>query len=292
MRVHVLRSPTGGGRRSRAATVELVTDLVSSGHEVVDVTGDSAEASSAKLQQVIAAGNVERVLVCGGDGLVHLAIQQLAQSGVPVALCPSGSGNDFAAALGIVTPDVSTVVASPQPIDLMRVTNNQGSISWVASIAIGGFPASINARANTLRLPLGSQIYTLAAALELPRFQRIEMSLRLDGYPIETDSAMLAIGNTSLFGGGMLACPDATPVDGLLHLTSIQGVGRAGILRHLAGRSGGTADRPEVLRRTATRVDVDTVGIDMWGDGEPIGVGPLSFEVIPGALLVAGLERA
>ncbi len=292
MRVHVLRSPTGGGRRSRAATTELVTTLASSGHEIVDVTGDSAEASSARLRQVIAAGDVERVLVCGGDGLVHLAIQQLAESGVPIALCPSGSGNDFAAALGIVTADVSTVVASPHPIDLMKVTNNQGSISWVASIAIAGFPASINARANTLQLPLGSQIYTLAAALELPRFQRIEMSLRLDGCPIETDSAMLAIGNTSLFGGGMLACPDATPLDGLLHLTSIQGVGRAGILRHLAGRSGGTADRPEVLRRTATRVDVDTVGIDMWGDGEPIGVGPLSFEVIPGALFVAGLENA
>lgn len=292
MRVHLLRSPTGGGRRSRASTTDLVSALGAAGHEVVDVTGNSPEASSATLRQVIADGDVERVLVCGGDGLVHLAIQELAETGVPIALCPSGSGNDFATALGIDAGTVDRVTAAPDPVDLMKVTDPRGSISWVASIAIAGFPASINARANGLRLPLGGQIYTLATILELPHFQRVELSLRLDGEVVETDTAMLAIGNTSLFGGGMVACPDATPVDGLLHLTSIQGVGRLEIVRHLVGRSGGTADRPEVLRRTATRIDVDTVGIDMRGDGEPIGITPLSFEATPGALLVAGLQGA
>lgn len=292
MRVHVLRSPTGGGRRSRAATTDFIATLRTAGHDIIEVTGDTAEASSAMLRQVVEAGDAERVLVCGGDGLVHLAVQVLAQSDVPMALCPSGTGNDFAAALGILTPDVRTVLGPPRPVDLMMVTNRAGSVSWVASIAIAGFPAAINKRANGLRLPLGSQIYTVAAALELPRFRRLQLSLRLDRDQVQTDSAMLAIGNTSLFGGGMLACPDALPDDGLLHLTSIEDVGRLGILRHLAARSGGSANRPEVLRRTATRIDLHDDGVEMWGDGEPLGQTPLTFEVVPRALQVASVEGA
>jgi len=288
MRVHVLRSPRAGGRRSRASARQVLETLGHAGHELIDLTGDSPRSSRENLRLAIEGGKTDLVLVAGGDGLVHLAIQELARSTVPLALAPSGTGNDFASALGITAIDLDTITATAQSVDLMRIHGEDGFEHWVGSIAIAGFPAAINARANRLHLPLGAQIYTVAAALELPRFRRTLISLRIDGHRIETDSAMLAIGNTSLFGGGMLACPDALPTDGLLHLTSIQDVGRVGILRHLLGRAGGTADRPEVLRRTATRIDLDSVGIDVWGDGEPIGTGPLSFTIEPGALQVVG----
>jgi diacylglycerol kinase (ATP) len=229
------------------------------------------------------------VLVAGGDGLVHLAIQELAGSSVPVAIAPVGTGNDFASALGLSTIDSTVVVSEPVAIDLIRIVSAE-TTKWVASIAIAGFPASINDRANRMSLPFGSQVYTIAAALELPGFRRTLLSIEIDGETIETDTAMLAIGNTKLFGGGMLACPDARPNDGLLHLTSIQGVGRMGILRHLAGRRGGTANRPEVLRRTGRQIRLQTSPIAVWGDGEPVGVGPLDLTIDPGALLVAGAD--
>lgn len=297
MRIHVLRSPTGGGTRSRKETIELLRELTNAGHTLVDLTGTSAHESAKRLQASIRKGSIERILLCGGDGLVHLAIQHLAESGVPVAINPSGTGNDFAAALGLHHATTQSVVAEPVPVDLIKVTANghrQGvsESTWVASIAIAGFPAVINRRANQLSVPVGAQIYTLAAALELPRFRRLALDARLDGAPISFDSAMLAIGNTALFGGGMLACPDASPTDGALHLTSINGVGRLGILRHLVGQAGGTADRPEVLRRTARRIDLDTPGVDVWGDGEAVGVTPMRFEIMAGALFVAGFDNA
>lgn len=293
MHVHVLRSPIGGGRRSRNRGQQLIEALRAAGHEVTDLTGASAAHSAARLRAVVAAEpTAERVLVSGGDGLVHLAVQELASSDVPVAIDPSGTGNDFAHALGLGPATPASVTASTAPVDLVRATATDGSATWVASIAIAGFPASINERANRLRLPLGSQIYTVAAALELPRFRRLDVEVRIDGVGHTLDSAILAIGNTRLFGGGMAACPDARPTDGLLHLTSIDGVGRLGILRHLAGRAGGTADRPEVLRRTASRIDIDTPGITIWGDGEPVGTSPMTLEIVPRALLVAGFEAA
>lgn len=212
-------------------------------------------------------------------------------SSVPLVLAPTGTGNDFATALGI-TKDADieqSLAAPPGLVDLLRVTTQDSGPTYVASIAIAGFPADINARANTMSLPIGRQLYTLAAALELPRFARHRITIDVEGQTLSLDTAMLAIGNTSLFGGGMLACPDATATDGKLHLTSIEGVGRLGVLRHLQGRAGGTADRPEVTRRVATHVDIETPGIDIWGDGEPIATSPATLQIVPHAINIAGV---
>ena len=42
---------------------------------------------------------------------------------------------------------------------------------------------------------------------------------------------LVAIGNTSSYGGGMLICPQADPYDGLLDVTIIHPVGRLKLLR-------------------------------------------------------------
>ena len=44
----------------------------------------------------------EALIVAGGDGvLVHLAIQAVAGSSTVLGIIPSGSGNDFARAVGL-----------------------------------------------------------------------------------------------------------------------------------------------------------------------------------------------
>ena len=42
-----------------------------------------------------------RLVLCGGDGLVHRAVQVLAGSDVEVAVVPAGTGNDLARAFGV-----------------------------------------------------------------------------------------------------------------------------------------------------------------------------------------------
>lgn len=290
MRIHVLRNPSGGGKASRRRAAEAVGRLRGAGHDVVELTGDSAAESGDALASAVRNGDVERVLIAGGDGLVHLAIQHLAQTSIPVAIAPTGTGNDFATALGLHNthlPIEQTIDAPARPVDLMLLTSTSGQ-KWVASVAIAGFPAAINERANAMSLPIAAPIYAISAVLELPRFVRRKLALSVDGEALEIDTAMLAIGNTSLFGGGMLACPDATPTDGLLHVTSIEGVGRLGVIPHLIGRAGGTDDRPEVLKRTATQIQIHTLGTTLWGDGEPLMSTPISIDLVPAAINIVG----
>ena len=291
-RVHLLRSPSGGTYTRKAGAHALIEAYEATGHAVVDLTGPSAAATSESLAAAIEGGAVDRVVVAGGDGIVHLAVQHLAGTEIPLGLAPSGSGNDFAAALGIEAVDVATTLRDPTPVDLIEVEFAGGERCWAATVVIAGFPADINARANAMALPLGSALYTVAALLELPGFSRRRVALEVDGVEMTSDTAMLAIGNTRYFGGGMLVCPDARATDGRLHVTSIEGVGRLGILRHLAQKSGGSADRPEVVRLAATSITVGTPGIDLWADGEPLGVSPATVRVVPGALLVAGVDPA
>lgn len=289
-RVHLLRSPTGGTSSRQVGAHSLIEAYEATGRSVVDLTGPTAEATAESLASAVASGQVHRVVVAGGDGLVHLAVQHLAGSAIPMGIAPAGSGNDFAAALGIDEVDIATTLRDPTPVDLIEARFGDGAVAWAASVVIAGFPADINARANAMTLPLGGALYTLAAVLELPRFRRRLIGLEVDGAALESDTAMLAIGNTCYFGGGMLACPDALADDGRLHLTSIEGVGRLGILRHLAQRTGGSADRPEVNRLTATSIAITTPDIALWADGEPLGTSPATLTAIPKALHVAGVD--
>ncbi|MGI9606547.1 MAG: diacylglycerol/lipid kinase family protein [Acidimicrobiales bacterium] len=292
-RLHLVRSPTGGSPRSRRRIEHLLQHYRSVGIEPVDLTGDGPDESRRAIRDAREDGLLERLVVVGGDGLVNLVVQELAMTEIPVGIVPTGTGNDFAAALGVEGTGREGTVGPTSAVDLVRVTPSgvasQSAATWVASIAILGFPAAINARANRMRLRLGPAIYAVSAALELPTFRRNHVELEIDGEHIRTDTAMLAIGNTRFFGGGMLPLPDARHDDGLLHLTSIEGVGRLGMLPHLLGRKGGTADRPEVLRRHGTRVSIESGDLDVWGDGEQLGTTPATIDIVPGALHVAGI---
>jgi diacylglycerol kinase (ATP) len=290
--IHLLRSPVRGAVSPQTGAQALLEAYEDAGHSVVDLTGPTAEATSASLGAAVARNEVRRLVVAGGDGLVHLAIQHLAGTAIPLGIAPAGTGNDFAAALGIDTVDVTGTLRDETAIDLIQVELADGSTTWAATVVIAGFPADINARANSMTLPLGSALYTLAALLELPRFHRRVVDLEVDGTAITSDTAMLAMGNTRFFGGGMLVCPDATGTDGLLHLTSIEGVGRLGVLRHLAQKSGGSANRPEVNRLNARSITITTPGIELWADGEPLGSSPATVAIVPGALHVAGVDPA
>ena len=290
MVVHVLRNP-GANRSSKKAAESVIASLRVDGQRVIDLSGPTPDASAAALATAIRNEEIERLVIAGGDGLVHLAIQHVAQTDVAVTIAPVGTGNDFAAAL----LDADGQKGGPQErsrVDLIAVIAGDGSRTWAASVATAGFPADITARAHTMDRRWGPNVYALAALLELPSFTRRTFELSIDDIPVRTDSAMLAVGNTKYFGGGMLPCPDALPNDGLVHLTSIQDVGRIGLIPHLLGRAGGTADRKEVLRGEGRRISIHSEGHPFWADGEAIGISPITFEVVSNALLLENVLPA
>ena len=102
--------------------------------------------------------------------------------------------------------------------------------TYVAAVLATGFDALVNRRANQMPWPRGSTRYALAVMAELRVFSPLHYRLTLDGQIRKLPAMLVAIGNTSSYGGGMLICPQADPYDGLLDVTIVRPVGRMKLL--------------------------------------------------------------
>jgi diacylglycerol kinase (ATP) len=297
--VHLLANPTarGGAAVDDIAAVERA--LAAAGAEVLPVRAGARHEVRGALRAALDDG-ATRVVLAGGDGLVHLAVQELAGRDVVTGIVPIGTGNDFVRALGLLDPTrdgvagaVDAALADPVELDLVRTEHG-----WIASVAALGFAATVNARANRLPWPRGARRYTAATLLEIPRFRARPLVLHVDGVRHELEAAIVAAGNTAFFGGGMEICPTADPTDGLLDLIVIGPVGRFELLRMLP-----TVFRAEHVRHPAVtrfrgrelhleRADATDGPVPdadlLWGDGEPVGALPVTLTTVPAALRVAG----
>lgn len=305
--VHLLLNPAASGDRRARQNAEIKRAVEIRGHEVTELRPLSVDAIVPTLQQADAAG-MTRLIIAGGDGLLHQTLPAIARTDVTVGIVALGTGNDFARALGL--PDdiegaVATALADPAPVDLISA----GDDRWAASVITGGFSGRVNGRANSLRFPPGQHRYTAATLLELPRLATTEIQLDVDGTIRTFRSTLFAIANSRYFGGGMAICPDASPADGLLDVTVIGPTSR-----HLLARllptvfSGRHVDHPAVATLRGQRISI-TTDADIWADGERFATRPPdgnldsdptkpatrggSYIAVPNALQLAGsLVRA
>ena len=283
--VHLLISPEAGRGRAAGARDAVLETIRAAGHSPADLTGDTAAASSAAARAAVADG-AERLVVVGGDGLVHLALQTVAATDTVLGIVPVGTGNDFARGLGLPDDPVeATRVALGEPRAIDAIRSDAG---WVASVATAGFSGDVNGRANRLRFPRGPSRYTVATLLELPTLRIRPVTITVDGTTHEFDAALLAVANTGWFGGGMQISPDADPDDGRLDVTVVGDVGRIELLRFFRlVFDGRHMTHPKVhgLRGREIRIEADD--LMLWGDGETLGRTPSRLEAVPGALRLA-----
>ncbi|MFK8026289.1 MAG: diacylglycerol kinase family protein [Ilumatobacter sp.] len=275
----------------RRAQLDAVAHAVRArGADASSSGGTSPEDARAAAEAAVADG-CDRLIAVGGDGVVHLAINAVATTATVLGLVPIGTGNDFARALGLLDGDgdvdthVDRALSDGVPVDGIRTDHG-----WVATVATLGFSGDVTARANSLRWPTGSQRYTVATLLQLPRLRAIDATVKVDGMNVGADTSLLSVGNTSWFGGGMKICPDARPDDGLLHVVNIAAVSRRRFVRVFPTVfSGRHVRRDDVTTASGTVATIDGPSeIELWADGELLGPLPVRLELIPGAVQVAG----
>jgi diacylglycerol kinase (ATP) len=260
------------------------------------VSGGSAAESSELLRAAIEAG-VDAVAVAGGDGTVRLALQEVAGTGIPLGVIPSGTGNDFAAALGLKELDAVTAADAiadgfTRDVDLARVVREDGSAEYFATVLASGFDSRVNDRANAMRWPRGGSRYNIAILLEFFTLAGMTYEVEFetaegDRESISGDLVMATVGNGRTYGGGIPICPDADPADGLLDLVLVRPAGRGRLLRLLPRVYRGThGSVAEVSMHRVRSVRLTSPGVTAYADGDPIGALPLTVDVAPRALRV------
>jgi diacylglycerol kinase (ATP) len=290
-RVALIVNPTSGKGAGRALGAEALRLLREAGHEVVDVSGSDYQQARTQARQVVSDG-VDTVVVEGGDGMVHLGVNLCAATSARLAVVAAGTGNDFARTLGLPVRDVPAAVAllpegSTRRVDLGRVSDGVVGDRWFGGVLGAGFDAVVNARAQRMTWPRGQMRYNLAVLRELPVFRPIPYAVELDGRRIETRAMLVAVANTTSFGGGMRVCPDADVTDGLFDVMIVHALSIPAFLRVFPKVYSGThITHPAVEIYRARRVRLEASGIHSQADGETFADLPIDAEVVPGALRV------
>jgi diacylglycerol kinase (ATP) len=127
--------------------------------------------------------------------------------------------------------------------------------------------------------------YNLAILRELPVFKPIPYAIELDDRRIESHAMLVAVANTTSFGGGMNVCPHADVTDGLFDVLVLSEISIPQFLRVFPRvYHGKHLSHPAVEVYRSSRVRLEAVGIESQADGEVFERLPLSIENVRGAL--------
>lgn len=277
-------NPTAGRGKGAKVLAVIENHLRNSHLDFISISTPSLKQSLALLKEKTLIDPNAKIIVIGGDGMVHAAINTIENN--PIGLIPAGTGNDFARALGISLTDpigsINRVIsASADFVDLGKAGDE-----YFAAICSTGFDSIVNERANRLKWPRGKMKYNIAMLLELPRFKPKSYNIVIDGKPFHTQAMLIAIANGLSYGGGMKVCPAAQLQDGLLDIMILAPVSKFEFVRIFPSVFKGlhiTHPAVSIFQGRSIQIAADAVG---YADGERIGDLPLDVSISPNKMKV------
>lgn len=230
---------------------------------------------------------VDAVVAAGGDGTVIGAVPLALERSVPLGIVPLGTFNDLARTLGVplTIGDACGVIAGAhtRAIDVGRVNGtyfvNEASIGVTARIARRQTP-EIKQRFGVF----GVLSTTLATLRDVRPFVA---QIAYDGKSEVSRTVQITVANNARFGG-IIERADASIDDGWLDLYSIEArnwLQAFAVVRKIVLRDPSSG---EGLRtRRSARFEIGTHHPHhVTADGEPAGMTPAVFEIVPKALRV------
>ncbi|BBX25095.1 diacylglycerol kinase [Mycolicibacterium alvei] len=289
-RVTVLTNPLSGHGNAPHAAERAVAQLQRRGIDVCAIVGTDAAHARRLVDDALDRGT-DALVVVGGDGVISLALQALANGDVPLGIVPAGTGNDHAREYRLPTdnPEAAAdivVDGHTETVDLGRIVDTSGAVKWFGTVMAAGFDSLVSDRTNRMRWPHGRMRYNVAMVAEISKLRLLPFRLTFDDGPeIRTDLTLAAFGNTRSYGGGMLICPGADHSDGLLDVTMISSASRTRLIRLFPTVFKGThVDLDEVTTKRAKTIHVECPGINAYADGDYAAPLPVSVSAVPGAL--------
>jgi diacylglycerol kinase (ATP) len=240
-----------------------------------------------QAKSAVSAG-VGLVLACGGDGTVTACAEGVADTGVPLAIIPMGTGNLLARNIGLpIGLDEALAVALggvQQPIDVGRVN---GTL-FVVMAGLGLDARMLSGTSDQLKKRLGWLAYAISAVRHLgDRPMRVTVSAE-GGRRRRLRAGTLIVGNVGRLRGGLPLLPDARPDDGMLDAVVLIAGGLTGWLAVAGGILLRRPARGGIYRIQFTELEVTLDQEQPWElDGEVMGsTGRLTVVAQPGALLL------
>ena len=295
----VVLNPWAGRGRGAKARGAVLRGLKGAGvpFDFVETTGPG---HAMGLAREAALGGVTRLLIAGGDGSIHEAVNGLMQAGIApdgatraaLGVIPLGTGNDFAKLLGVWKLPPAVAAARMMRAPSTRFDLGRCLGEYFDNMMGVGFDAEAVKHANRIRRLKGVAVYLAAIyrtflSFTPPRLEIISAEHRETG-----PMMMLGAGIGVCSGGGFYLTPQADPADGKLDVCLVRKVGLATFLKSvpkvMKGTHGGL-DEVALFRTKAVTIrstDGRPLLLQLDGELRDPGLTEIEITIAPACLRV------
>jgi YegS/Rv2252/BmrU family lipid kinase len=173
------------------------------------------------MAEAAVAATVQLIVICGGDGTVMACLSGLADSGVPVAIIPVGSGNLLARNLGIPLGLDESLATAVDGIDRRIDLGRLGDQPFAVMAGMGFDAAMMADTTEGMKRFAGWPAYVVSGLRHL-RDPVMRVRICIDDGPMLRRSARtVLVGNVGQLEGGLELLPDAAADDGLLDVAVV-----------------------------------------------------------------------
>jgi len=291
--IRLFLNPTAGRGRAGRRQARIV-ELLQSDNVQVELHNSDAVGDLENQVKNHVDNGADRIIVAGGDGSVHEAVNGIMRSENNAALgvIPTGTGNDFAKACDIPLNWEHAAKLLERRLDAGQyaTTIDIGRMNdrYFANGAGIGFDAKVTRIARSYRLPIGDLVYLIAIframvdGIATPRLQ-----ISSEDYAWDGPATLASISNGPWIGGMFHIAPMARNDDGRLELMIAAPVTRRRIVSLLPKLMSGThMEQKEIHHRSVSTLSiVSSEPLASHLDGEVQALQQrFEFEMLTGAL--------
>jgi YegS/Rv2252/BmrU family lipid kinase len=254
-RIKIIVNPSAASGRAAALTRALGP---LGGFQLEWVPSRSAE-HVAELVRRAQHEPLHALALAGGDGTVTHALAGLqGPNRVPLALLPVGSGNDFAASIGVPrSPREALALAAlgaPAWVDIGRC----GERGFCCVAGVGLDELALRIIYGSI-FPRSKALNIYGALRALATYQPRRVNVSWEGGRFSGEVMFVAVTNTQSYGGGFRVTPDARIDDGALDLCIVPRMPRLRLLRQFPRILEGTHGAlPEVILARSPNVRIES----------------------------------
>lgn len=221
----IVNPVSGGGKNAQIA--KQIEALITQRGETYKVFETANEGDGDRQVRLALQSGCENVVCIGGDGTLSEIVHELIGSGGVLYIVPSGTGNDFARALGLPRDPIEAFKAQ---LAGRRTAIDCGSINGRAFINVSGSGFDVEVLRKTeefKKVYPGEKAYRKAVSAVLGSYRAFQAELSIDGSEFKPyNGTIVEIANGQCIGGGMKVAPGAQVQDGLFDVVMVDCVPR------------------------------------------------------------------
>lgn len=289
MKVKVILNPVAG--RGKAGKVkELIKEVLTENRCNFQLEETKEHNQATEIARRAVKSGFDLVIAAGGDGTVNQVVNGMVGSGISLGVIGCGTGNDFAEMVGMPKDTAANIrqilEGEVKWVDLCRV-NQRYFISSVGA----GFDGEVAYKVNKgFRFVRGMPAYLLGVLKTLFSHKNRPVRLTVDGHLFEFKSLLVAVNNSTTYGGGIKINPNARIDDGLFDICAAQDLNLLEILYCLPlAIKGAHQNLKKVLMIKGREVLLESeTPLYYQLDGEVLQEKTLRFTIFPRSFPVKG----